>query len=383
MRRLKLCLLFLSLTVSGCPVQNSFPGDLESLLKDVPAFNQKYGSSLVVSHTAWPAHEVTGLNLKGAIFEAVSFHGSKLTRSRFTDCVFDHASILQSEISEVEFVNCKFRNCAITASLFRRCRMMGGEFQGGSLRAEEDGPGETKFDTVLFSKVHFSDLTLKNTVFESSRFDSAEFRDVDYDNPSFTECLFQEPVFAGKDFKKAYMIECTLAKPTFAGPNPIKLNYTGSLITDIHLAPVSTEKEMNFGVLGVTFRNSTFDLAKLKGHFGLAGAQDCVIENFDSKGNFGLEGANTNVTVRHIRAEIIQFNGKATFHGLNVDDVEASDAYFDKAGFKDCTIRNFTAREYMRLDSSTYENVKWENVKIGPSAEYSAKDTPYEAKRPF
>src|SRR4051794_37120437 len=111
---LRMSSIVLSLTLSGCSMQNNFSGDLDALLKDVPGFNQKYGAaSLLVGGAKWPSYEVKGLNLKGARFEHVNFTGSKISKSRFTDCVFENSSLVESDIAETEFINCRFEKCAL------------------------------------------------------------------------------------------------------------------------------------------------------------------------------------------------------------------------------------------------------------------------------
>jgi uncharacterized protein YjbI with pentapeptide repeats len=368
----------------GCRVPNSFQGDLNALLKDVPAFNKDHGSSsLAIGDVAWPAYEVKGLDLKGARFNATHFKGSRISRCRFTDCEFDGTVFEAAAITESEFVNCRFHKARFIESRFEHCRFVGGNFSGGGFLNAEDGPGETAFDTVLFSGTRFADVLMKRSVFTYCKFENPVFENVDYQGPAFNECQLLNAKFGGRDFAKAYFNASTLNSPEFHGPDLCSINYNGSVITDANLAPVSTQSEMNFGVLGLTFRKCSFDLEKLKGHFGLSGAEDCAIRNFKTRGDLGLRGIYRNVSIENIDVVSLELNRDAEFHGLSIKNATASHVFMELSHFQDCTVDGLHVKHFMKLDSSTFGKFEWKNVKLEPGVNYSAKGTPFESKKPF
>jgi uncharacterized protein YjbI with pentapeptide repeats len=384
MNPLRISAILVSLSLLGCPVKNGFQEDLKESLKNVPEFNRKYGAiGVELDGAAWPAMAVSGLNLKDARIHKVEFSGSEVSRSRFTNCTFEDCHFDAAAFNEVEFVNCRFAHSVLTATHFNRCRFLGGSFEKTILQSEKDGPGETGFDTVEFEDVRLAGTTLRNANFARGKFTRASFEDIDYDGASFTDCLLLEPKFSGRKFRKVYMNGCRLEKPDFGGLNPTLINFSGSEIADVHMSPASSAEDPDFGFMGVTLKNSSFDLGKLRSHFGLYGAENVAIRNFHSRGNFGLEGVNKNVRLTNISANRLDLMGGGEFEGLDVDTMEVKDAYFDNSHLKDCTFHNLTVKEFMRMDSATFENVRWEDSKMLPAVKFSAISTPYEHKKPF
>ncbi|MDB5051166.1 MAG: hypothetical protein JWO30_4237 [Fibrobacteres bacterium] len=296
-------------------MEKKFTGDLDALLKDVPACNARFAdSALILEGGAWPSFPVEGLALRRAAFTKVAFTGGRIAKSTFTDCRFAKAVFDSVEFQDVEFVGCSFR-------------------------------------------------------------------DIDYRKASFTDCRFRNPTFSGKKFRGVYMGGCLLEKPVFDGPDLQDIEYNGSIITHVTVRPGWFLK--GYEVPNLTFRNSTFDLGRMSGNFGLWGTQDCIVRNLHTKGEFSLGGRNSNLTVTNIRARIIQLNNGGRYENCRFEGLEARDGYLDKASFKNCVFKDFTAKEFLRMDSTGFEDVTWENAKLGPKAEFSAKETPYKDKPPF
>ncbi len=377
-------LLVLSLFPLGFHMHNDHHADLDSLLKDVPAFNRRFASTVLeVGDDHWPDYAVTGMELRGARFSGTEFSGSRISQSKFSDCRFQDVAFTAAELQDVEFDRCRFEHCVFTAAKVSNCRFRGGDFSETVLQFEKDSPHWTIVENSKFDSVRFAGLHLNKANFSNSFFQKDTFEDIDYEDALFSKCSFQAPRFAGKDFSNVQFTECLLEHPVYQGPKLQKAAYAKTVIIGVQLAPESNWSERNFGVLGVVFKNSTFDLSKLRGNFGLNGGEDCTIENFDSEGSFGLSGVYTRVMIKNIRARRLDLDHGTVCKQVRFEEVEARDVYLDKSQFTDCMFRNFTAGKFMRADSATFENVRWENAKLGAGAVFSAKGTIYEQHPPF
>ncbi|MDB5048339.1 MAG: Adenylate cyclase [Fibrobacteres bacterium] len=363
-------------------MQNEFTGDLGSLLRDVAGFNGKYGkASLNLQGLTWPAFEVKGLDLQGALFAMVTFQRQRIAGSRFRNCRFEGAGFNGTIFKESEFIECSFDHCTLTAARFEDCRFQGGGFSGCNFRFDEEEPGWTVFANTTFDGALFANTRMDKAGFEKAVIRNGRFEDIEYVDVSFSDCTLHEPRFTGGKFDHLYMGNCLLEKPSFDGPDLQDIQYEASTIVGVAVKPGANLKA--FETPSVLFKDSTFDLSGLSGSFGLWGAQDCLIQNMDSKGEFGLGGAYSNVTVKNIQARIIQLNNGGRYDGCRFEGLHARDGYLDKASFKGCLFKDFSAQEFLRMDDSDFQEVVWENARLGPKVEFSAAGTIYAANRPF
>ncbi len=375
-------LSILSIISLGCPMQNEFTGDLNSLLKDVPAFNAKYGNAGLKLHDlAWPAFEVKGLDLQGAAVSSMAFKTQRLSNSRFRNCRFEGVDFDGTVIEKSEFTDCSFNRCSWKKARFLGCRFHGGEITHGNMRFDEKEPGWTEFADSKFDGILIADTRLEKAGFDKAEFNHARFRNNDYEDASFTACVFRQPAFTEKQFKHLYMGSCQLEQPVFEGADLQDIQFETSTISGIQVKPAGNLKA--YEPRGVAFKNSTFDLSQLRGSFALWGGQDCVIQNLVTKGRFGMRGSYSNVTVKNIQADMILLGNGSKFENCKFEGLQAGDIYMDKSTFTACRFSGLNIHEFMRLDSAEFHEVAWENAKTGAKLEYSAIGTIYESKRPF
>jgi uncharacterized protein YjbI with pentapeptide repeats len=375
--------VFLLFLLSGCSMQNGFQGDLGKALEDVPAFNQSHGTGFRLEKSAWPAREVKGLILKDARFEGVHFQDARIAQSRFTNCEFDEVVFEKQAFFQVEFVGCRFNRCRFVATEFRQCRFQGGKFHGNSFLPEDDGPGQTLFDSLEINEVSFHHDQMKSVDFQSGIFRHAVFEGVRFESALFTGFEFVEPAFEGGTYEFSKMQDCRLVKPSSVKTAWSKFQFGNSVILDAQVNPVSVNGDMNFEASGATFINSNFDLSRLKGNFGLFAAENCTVSNFESRGGFGLVGKISQVEFKHIHAGDIDMAHGLDCENARFEDIQAGYAFLDGAKFKDCSMKDFTVHTFLRVDGADLSGLTFENAKLDAAAKFSGKGTPFESKRPF
>lgn len=361
----------------------NFPGDLGDLLRDIPGFNRLYGTGPELSAMEWPALALEGLELRSARFDRVEFKNARFARSRFVDCAFTDCRLENVAFLECEFVNCEFMRCPLAKAAFAKCAFRGGAFKGGDFLDEHDGPGLTRFEAVEFHAFTFATLKMTYADFQACLFEDAIFSGVRMQKTAFWDSRFRRPRFEGGSGKSSQINRCEFDEPQGPELGFMGLFFSETLIRRAVVAPVSTPEHPHWSAYGAVFVDSTFDLSRMLGNFGIDGAKDSALAGLNSQNALTIAGRYKNVSFRDMQANRIDLDMGLECENCRFENLGGDYVFMQDAKFRNTTFDGFEARTAVILDGADLSGATFTNSKVGANVTYRAEGTPYETQRPF